>query len=271
MKPYYEDESVTIYHGDCRGMLPLLDRAGYVVITDPPYGDTALDWDVAVDSWWRFVRARQFWAFGSMRYWIRTGPEIARDGWSFAQDLIWEKHNGSSFMSDRFRRVHELICHWYRSPWNDLFHSVPTVNEATRRSVFRSKRRPNHFGAIGTSGYRSEDGGPLLMRSVIQERSCHGSALHPTQKPMGIVRALVEYSCPVGGVVIDPFAGSGSTLRAAKDLGRKAIGIEMEEKYCEIAAKRMSQGVLGFQPIRTESAEEGRSLIAQRAIFEGDK
>jgi site-specific DNA-methyltransferase (adenine-specific) len=71
-----------------------------------------------------------------------------------------------------------------------------------------------------------------------------GKEDHPTQKPLGLIRRIVESILPPGGVCIDPFMGSGTTLRAAKDLGRKAIGIEIEERYCEIAAKRMSQEVL---------------------------
>lgn len=84
------------------------------------------------------------------------------------------------------------------------------------------------------------------MRSVIFARSCHGYADHPTQKPEEIIVPLLKYSVPVGGTVIDPFCGSGSTLSAARNIGRSAIGIEIEEKYCEIAAKRLSQEVLDF-------------------------
>lgn len=91
---------------------------------------------------------------------------------------------------------------------------------------------------------RREDGGPRLMRSVLQVRSEHGRAVHPTQKPLGILRPLIQYSCSIDGTMLDPFAGSGSTLLAARELGRRAIGIEAREDYCEAAVKRLAQGVL---------------------------
>jgi len=69
---------------------------------------------------------------------------------------------------------------------------------------------------------------------------------HPTQKPLSMMSFMVRISCRIGGTVLDPFMGSGTTLRAAKDLGRKAIGIELDERYCEIAAKRMAQEVFAF-------------------------
>ena len=100
------------------------------------------------------------------------------------------------------------------------------------------------MGDVGASSYASEDGGPRLMRSVQFVRSMHGSAIHPTEKPIGILDPLIRYSCPPGGLVLDPFAGSGSTLDAARRSGRRAIGIEAREDYCEAIANRLAQGVL---------------------------
>lgn len=243
MKPYYTDEVVTIYHGPCEEILGGLATADCIV-TDPPYGDTSLDWDRASVDWLQHIDAPQLWCFGSLRFWFNHKDDFEADH-RYAQEIVWEKHNGSSFHADRFKRVHELAVHWYACglKWGELYTDPPVTNDATPRTV-RRKRRPPHTGHIEASAYRSEDGGPRLMRSVQQVRSCHGYAQHPTQKPTGILRPLVTYSTPPNGTVLDPFMGSGSTLVAAKEVGRQAVGIETEERYCEIAAKRCAQEVL---------------------------
>jgi site-specific DNA-methyltransferase (adenine-specific) len=176
--------------------------------------------------------------------------------WRRSQELVWEKHNGSSFHADRFRRVHELIAHFYLGDWRDVYKAPQFTNDA-RAKVVRRKERPAHTGDIADSTYVSVDGGPRMQTSVIYARSCHGYAEHPTQKPLAIIAPLLEYSCPSGGTVLDCFAGSGSTLLAAKESGRRAIGIEIEERYCEIAAKRLSQEVFAF-PLSTEQMRPGQ-------------
>ena len=245
MTPYFTDSTgkIVIYNCDCREILPSLKAD--VVVTDPPYGETSLAWDRRDEEWIGLVNAPQLWCFGSMRFWLECGRAFADRGWKFAQDIVWEKHNGSGFAADRFRRVHELALHWYRDEWSGLYVDVPVTNDATKRTVARN-RQPRHTGAIGVSSYSSVDGGPRLMRSVQSVRSCHGEAQHPTQKPVRIIAPLVLNSCPATGVVLDPFCGSGSTLIAAREDGRRAIGIEIEERYCEIAAKRLQQEVLAF-------------------------
>lgn len=240
MKPYYQRDGITIYHGDCREILPALAPVD-VVVTDPPYGETSLEWDRTVDGWLDQLPANQLWIFGSLKSFL--AQPFA--GWKHVQEIVWEKHNGSNFHADRFKRVHEIIAHFIREgvQWGTIYHSPVTTPDATRRTT-RRKGRPPHTGKIGNGAYQSKDGGPRLMRSVIQARSCHGYAEHPTQKPIAIVRPLIEYSAPPNGTVLDPFMGSGTTLRAAKDLGREAIGIEVNEAYCEIAATRLAQEVL---------------------------
>lgn len=253
-EPYYAEDGITIYHGDCREIIPALNLGAHVTITDPPYGQTSLAWDRWVDGWPRIIPGDEMWVFGSMRMFMDHAAEF--DGWRFGQDLVWEKHNGSNFHADRFRRVHESVVHFYRGDWEHLKKSVPRTMDATKRTV-RRKERPPHMGEIESSSYRSEDGGPRLMRSVLSVRSCHGDAVHPTQKPLGTVYPLIEYSTAQGWDVFDPFMGSGSTLIAARALDRNAIGIEADEQYCEAAVRRLAQGVLDLDATyrQSQSAE----------------
>ena len=242
MKPYYQDEFVTLYHGDAIELAPMIPRAD-AIVTDPPYGETALDWDRWPDGWPEAMTniAPQMWCFGSMRMFFDKSAEFA--SWKLAQDIVWEKHNGSNAANDRFRRLHELALHFYRGEWGDIHRAPQMTNDATARTV-RRKSRPVHWGDIGSSSYASEDGGPKLMGSVIYARSCHGYAVNETQKPEAIVAPLIEYSVPPGGTVVDLFAGSGTVGACARKTGRKAILIEKRESQCIEIVKRLAQGDL---------------------------
>jgi site-specific DNA-methyltransferase (adenine-specific) len=249
LKPYYELDGVTLYHGDFREVLPALGVFDCCV-TDPPYGETSLKWDRWVDGWPGLVLPAlaphgSLWCFGSLRMFLGHAADFA--GWALVQDVVWEKHNGSSFHADRFKRVHENALQWRpaSAAWSGIYKAPVYTQDATKRTV-RRKERPPHTGEIADSTYTSHDGGPKLMRSVIPVRSCHGSADHPTQKPGGILRPLIEYSCPSGGVVLDVFAGAGSTLLAARQLGRCAVGIEVDEQYCDATARRLMQAEMVF-------------------------
>lgn len=240
MTPYYADDLVTIYHGDFRDV-PVTPS---VTIADPPYGQTSLAWDEWPDGWPLAVPGSSMWVFGTLRLFMGRAEEFY--GWKLSQDIVWEKHNGSSLAADRFSRVHESIAHFYRGPWAEVYREVQTTPDATPRTVRRKALPPQHQGARGPSTYASVDGGPRLQRSVIQVRSTHGYAENETQKPVGIITPLISYSCPPGGLVFDPFMGAGSVLVAAKILGRRAVGADVREDQCEIAATRCRQEVLGL-------------------------
>lgn len=243
--PYYQDEHVTLWHGDFRDVLSVLGDVEFdAIVTDPPYGETSLDWDVWPTGWPAEVApfARSMWCFGSMRMFLDRRDEFT--DWRLSQDVVWEKHNGSSLAADRFSRVHEHALHWYRGAWADIYHQTPTTPDATPRTVRRKPKPAQWQGARGASEYVSQDGGPRLMRSVQYVRSMHGRATNETEKPTGILEPLIEYAVPPGGVLLDPFAGSGSSGRAARALGRRAVLIEKREAQCEQAAARLRQGVL---------------------------
>lgn len=242
--PYYADESVTLFLGDMRDILPSLPMSD-LVLADPPYDSTSLDWDRWPDRWPSVAAeaASSMWCFGSLRMFMDRRDQFG--SWKYSDDIVWEKHNGSGFANDRFKRVHEQATFWYQGPWSAVWRQVPTTADASPRQV-RRKQRPPHMGEIGTGVYVSEDGGPRLMRSVMYARSMHGQAIHPTEKPVGLLAPMIEYAFPPGGTVLDPFAGSGSTAEAARLLGRKAVLIEAHEPYCEAIVSRLTQGVLPF-------------------------
>lgn len=239
-----------IVNADCRIAMEFLpDDSVDCIVTDPPYGETSLGWDHRVEGWLTEARrvlkpSGSMWVFGSLRMLCQTYHEF--DGWNLAQDIVWEKHNGAGFSNDRFRRVHELAVQFYRSDtkWSEVYKAPQFTADATARTV-RRKAKPAHWtGARGPSYYVSEDGGPRLMRSVIQVRSEHGRAVHPTQKPEGIVEPLLLYSCPPGGLILDPFAGSGTTGLVAAKHGRRFWMIEARPDYAAVAKARISAAVI---------------------------
>lgn len=240
--------------GDCLEVLPEIGRVDCAIV-DPPYGTTACKWDKIQEGWPSLLKTNSLWSFGSLRYFFNQ--EFT--GWKYAQDIIWEKHNGSNMRNDRFRCVHEMILHFYKGEWGDVFKSPVYTPTAMKKSVIRRKQ-PTHFGKIDKGSYETEQGGPQLMRSVIYAKSCHGYAEHPTQKPLDIVSPLVEYSCPRGGVVIDPFMGSGTTGVSCAKLGRKFIGIEISEEYFDIACRRIEEAYkqpdLFIEPIGAKEKNE---------------
>lgn len=234
-----------ILTGDCRVIMAQHGPFD-CIIADPPYGDTSLAWDRRVDGWESVAReccrpSGSMWVFGSMRFFMATGPRFEAAGWKLAQDIVWEKHNGSGFHADRFKRVHEHAVQFYRAdaPWLGVFNEVQTTPDATAKTA-RRKLRPTHMGQIERGAYLSQDGGPRLMRSVIPMRSMHGRAIHPTEKPAALLEILVRTSCPPGGLVGDFFAGSGAAGEAAAAAGRRYVGAEIDPEMAAKARDRLN-------------------------------
>jgi site-specific DNA-methyltransferase (adenine-specific) len=233
------DGEVILYHGDCREILPTLGLQADCIVTDPPYAETSLAWDRWPDGWPTLAAtvANSMWCFGSMRMLLDRAGEFT--GWKLSQDIVWEKANGTGFATDRFKRVHEIATHWYRGDWRTIHHDTPRTTYTGPDKHTRARTdRGQHLGAIGGQTYL--DDGTRLMRSVLRANSVRGG-IHPTEKPIGILTPLIQYACPPGGLVVDLFAGSGTTLDAARQSGRRAIGIEANEAYCEAAARRLDQ------------------------------
>lgn len=238
--------SVEIVPGDfALAIAEMDDESVDCILTDPPYQETSLQWDRWPPGWPALVRrvlkrSGSMWVFGSQRMFLTRAVEFS--GWKMAQDIVWQKHNGSGFHADRFKRVHECAVQFYRddAPWAEVYKQPQYTSDATARTV-RRKRRPPHMGHIEAGSYASVDGGPRLMRSVIYARSEHGHARHPTQKPVAIVEPLLRYSCPRGGLVFDPFGGSGTTAVVALQQGMSAIICEAKSEFLSVIADRVAE------------------------------
>lgn len=257
--PYFKGDGVELYLGDMREVLPALEVTADLVCTDPPYQETSLTWDRWPDGWLKIAAevSSSLWCFGSMRMFLDRGHEFETFGWQLSQDVVWRKQNATGFAADRFRRVHEHVLHWYRGRWSDL-HIAPVREETgvrePGRTVKQGKGHARHLGEIGEKAGWVDDGTRLAV-SVIEARNMHRvGAIHPTQKPVQLLSPLLKYACPPGGLVVDPFAGSGSTLAAARLSGRRAIGIEANESYAEKAALRLSQAPLDLFAEETPDA-----------------
>ncbi len=253
MEPYYQDDSVTLYHGDCREVITELGDFD-ACIADPPYGTTNLEWDRWPTGWIAPIQqhTNSLWCFGTMRMLLNHLPEF--EGWRFAQDVIWAKEMATTRTIDRFRRQHDTLTHWFHGAWTDLRHCLPQVPHHGPPSGVR--RRPddgaapagarvidNHFHAHTPW----EDNGLRYMTSIIAaKRAPHRDRSNSTQKPLSITQPLIEYSVPPHGVLLDPFSGSGAILLAARQLNRRAVGIEINEAACEQIAKRLDQMLLPF-------------------------
>lgn len=185
------------------------------------------------------------WCFGSMRMFLDRCDEFMT--WKLSQDIVWEKQQGSGFVTDRFKRVHEHALHWYRGEWATIRHVTPRVISLGRdrgRAVL-SRTQPAHTGPIGSHTW--VDDWTRQKSSVIYSPNMHGKAINETEKPSGVLEPLITYGCPPGGLILDPFAGSCSILVAARATGRRAVGIELREEQCEKAVRyRLSQCVLPF-------------------------
>ena len=209
--PYYQDSAVTIYHGDCREIAPTLGRFD-LLLTDPPYG-ISHPCDFKKRGRGKLAQCNDF-------------PDVHDDNkpfdpseWlSFDKVVFW----GANYFADKLPPVSGWLV-WDKERPDALDQATC---ELAWTNCVKGVRRFKH------------------LWNGMMKASEHGESYHPTQKPVALMKWVMSLPWIADAqTILDPFAGSGTTGRAAKDLGRKCTLIEREEKYCEIAAKRMAQEV----------------------------
>jgi site-specific DNA-methyltransferase (adenine-specific) len=215
---YYQDDFVTLYHGDC-----LTEHREWldadVLVTDPPYG-------VAYESNMQRNKKR-----------AKQGRPVANDKSAEARDAvlsIWGERPSITFGRwdiPRPERTHTRL----------IWDKGNTVGMGDLSIPWGRSEEEIYIAGKGFVGKRE---GNVLRAQMLMNNNPDRLG-HPTPKPVGLMEVLIG-KCPPG-VVSDPFAGSGATLAAAKNLGRKAVGIELEERYCETIAKRLSQDLLELE------------------------
>lgn len=239
VKPYFQDDSVTIYHGDCREILPTLPQVD-LVLTDPPYNigtPQRITFDNHGDDSQRRLVGRDFGTFDEGA----VEPAV----WlPMVRSLLTGEGVIVSFYDAR-NMDKLLLGDSLLEPVQDFHWCKPNPPVPMRSVGFSWGVESGYILRPRGAKHKHNNEAGISPNWKLEPR-CSNNELtdHPTQKPHEIMHWLVNHWSFVGQTILDPFMGSGTTLRAAKDLGRKAIGIEIEERYCEIAAKRMSQGVL---------------------------
>lgn len=249
MKPYYDEDGITLYHGDCREILPGLEAVD-LVVSDPPYPGLK----------------------GNMKSRMGGGVSDRSDdqqtvGLPWGDDLspireAWEKCTGGMMLFCSFHSVASLpqmipakpvgLVTWYKR------NSMPPVRNVPHYQTefvwaYSKGITPIRWRNLKTFyDFPLLQGGCMAVERILNP---NGSTAHPTQKPLALMLALLAVG---GDSILDPYAGTGTTLIAAKLAGRRAIGIEIELRYCEISANRLRQGVLWGPEVQAVEIGGGR-------------
>lgn len=269
MKPYYEDSHCTIYHGDNCAVLDALKISVDLTVTSPPYdslrfyGGSLWDFERLTLNLWQSTKP------GGVVVWVVSDQTIngSETGTSFNHALFFKNtigfnlHDTMIYLKDNpapcggANRYFQAFDYMFvfskgspatfnpiitdrRNKYGDKRKSRIKVFNRDQRGEFKTARRV----VISEKVKRSN-----VWRYVVGGgNSVDYGNKHPAAFPLNLANDHIKTWSNAGDLILDPFMGSGTTLRAAKDLGRKAIGIEIEEKYCEIAARRLAQEVLPF-------------------------
>ena len=259
IEPYYRDwqSDIVIYNADCRDILPLIpDKSIDLVLTDPPYGTTACSWDSVIDfnfMWQELTRLAKdnapiiFTAsqpFTSAL--VMSNPDMFRHEW------IYKKRCASNFAQASYAPIkeHESVLVFGKSKVNYYPQKESRQGSGSDRVKYRFSEQTRHktgefVGAM--DGAFNDVADELRYPSSVQEfnnRASGDRGYHPTQKPVALMEYLIKTYSKPNDAILDFAFGSGTTMLASIKNNSKCIGIELEEKYCSTAKKRLAQGVL---------------------------
>lgn len=265
-RPYYEHAGITIYHGDSREIAPALEPVD-LVFTSPPYAEQRTYTGACKDAWASVVPV----ALASIplaedgqilvnlglvhregevvEYWGELHGAMRAAGRRLFGWYVWDQcYPLPGDWHGRLAPCHEFVFH-YNTTAKRPHKSERCIHAGTKHST--TGLRSSDGVLSGWSGGSKPSGETKIHGSVIRDNRATSHDIvggHPAVFPVSLPARFLTFW---GGVVLDPFMGSGTTLVAAKNANRRAIGIEIEERYCEIAAKRLSQEVMCFEEQRT--------------------
>lgn len=279
MIPYFQNKYVTIYLGNNQEILAgMEDNAAFATVTDPPYqvnlNPDTCPWDIWPTDWSQVYRT-------SARYLVlmiaphvahARIPDVERAGWEVLEVGFWVYGNGRPVNKTRLKRSYDLV-YFMSKDTREMFvengrghYKANTITGRQGRVIRKTTRLGRTFRnitsaavyetgkvdyhpanvacqienlAFGNSGYD-------LIFAVKRVHSINNDDRHPTEKPLDLIAQQIKLISNPGDVILDPFCGSGTTLRAAVNLGRVAIGIDKDEAFCELAARRMEEPLLDY-------------------------
>lgn len=248
MTPYYDRDGITIYCGDCLEVMPGLDGTFDAVITDPPYGiGYESNWKTQLDGTSRETEN----SFGDDKVntdWLVPAFELIKDVGFVYVFTRWDVINllTAAMVDAKFKVVQRLV--WNKLHWKmgDLHYYGSQLEDI----VFCVKGRPN-------LQWEKRQGNLYNFSSFYLPE---GQVNHPTQKPVALIKSFILDAVDSLGAIIDPFMGSGTTLVAAQNEGRRAVGIEISEDYCKIAVERLRQPSFFSIPNQTNGKVEAEQL-----------
>jgi site-specific DNA-methyltransferase (adenine-specific) len=236
LKPYYQTKLGRLYHGDCLEIMPHLEPVD-LVLTDPPYGITKINWD-NLETFKKSIPVLQKKSSAQIVFGNIQMLKFLDD---FKFEFIWDKRVGANFARVKYRplRVHEYIfvC------GNFIYNPILTGKAKGNFGRKSKKETKEHIVTRLGNNYKTGVGYPKSILSYLKPINLTEGGKHSTQKPITLLKYLVTTFTDHETVVLDVFGGSGTTFVACEYLDRCWIGIEIEEKYCEIAAKRIEKEV----------------------------